>query len=785
MDTLVTDLDLDLYGSSGNDVLNGGIGNDRIIGGAGSDSLNGGAGSDWLNGGSGSDCLIYNVSANSAPGTADVCMGGSGKDTLVLQFTRAEWLAASTQTQIANYLTHLAAVTNAQTGEVSNGLASDFVFTFGSSQLTVQMIEAIKVVVDGVELSAANDGVLALDEGATVVEDGPATNVYVLANELAANSVPDLIASIALDTPPQHGTAVLFTPDAGDPSTWYFRYAANSPDYQYLAAGQSGTDSFSYRVVDANGESDTATVTITVVGTNDAPLVAAVDVTGAVTELSVPSGNLTDSGTIAFTDVDLTDVHGVGSVTPSSGALGTLTASVSTDTTGSGTGGVVSWNYSIAASAVEYLAKDQTRVESFEFAVSDGQGGSVTRTVEVTVTGTNDAPNIQVAAGDSAAGTFTETDSGLSTSGALSVTDADLSDTVGSGVTAVTLSGTTGTLTAADVLAFLSVAPAVGLDANTGDSHNLAWTFDSGSQAFDYLDAGQSLVLGYTVQSSDGQGGTDTQQVTVTIQGTTDNEAPTDITLHAVDVGVGLPNIGTIATLSTTDADVGDTHTYSITDDPAGVFAISGNNLNITSDLANNSVYTVEVTTKDAALASYSETFNVITGSGGPNTLPVGGSGTGDDDLLYGFNNADMMYGGDGNDTLFGQNGADTLYGQAGNDTLVGGAANDLFVFNTALDATTNVDLIADFVSGADKIHLENTGAGLFNALSTGALAAGAFDIVGAGSAASATTRIVYDPATGALSYDADGTGATAAVQFAILGDSSHPTVSASDFVVI
>ncbi len=75
--------------------------------------------------------------------------------------------------------------------------------------------------------------------------------------------------------------------------------------------------------------------------------------------------------------MDLTDVHSLSAVTPSAGALGTLTASVSTDTTGSGVGGVVTWNYSVAASAVEYLAAGQTKVETFAFDVLDGQGGSV------------------------------------------------------------------------------------------------------------------------------------------------------------------------------------------------------------------------------------------------------------------------------------------------------------------------------------------------------------------------------------------------------------------------
>jgi hypothetical protein len=45
-------------------------------------------------------------------------------------------------------------------------------------------------------------------------------------------------------------------------------------------------------------------------------------------------------------------VHTVSAATPSVGALGALTASVTTDTTGTGLGGVVTWNYSVAASAV-------------------------------------------------------------------------------------------------------------------------------------------------------------------------------------------------------------------------------------------------------------------------------------------------------------------------------------------------------------------------------------------------------------------------------------------------
>ena len=81
------------------------------------------------------------------------------------------------------------------------------------------------------------------------------------------------------------------------------------------------------------------------------------DLVGAVTEQVTPTGNITDSGTITFSDVDLTDVHLVSANGVAVGSvLGTLTAVKNTDTTGTGTGGALTWNYSVGAAAVEYLA---------------------------------------------------------------------------------------------------------------------------------------------------------------------------------------------------------------------------------------------------------------------------------------------------------------------------------------------------------------------------------------------------------------------------------------------
>ena len=156
------------------------------------------------------------------------------------------------------------------------------------------------------------------------------------------------------------------------------------------------TDIFTYLASDSFGARAMSQLTVTINGANNSPVVQTTNVTGAVTELVTSLGSLTSTGAISFTDSDLTDSHTVGSVTPSSGALGVLTPSIASDTTGTGTGGSVAWSYSVAASAVEYLAVGQSKVETFTFNVLDGKGGSVARTVTVTINGTNDAPVLTV-----------------------------------------------------------------------------------------------------------------------------------------------------------------------------------------------------------------------------------------------------------------------------------------------------------------------------------------------------------------------------------------------------
>jgi Ca2+-binding RTX toxin-like protein len=135
----------------------------------------------------------------------------------------------------------------------------------------------------------------------------------------------------------------------------------------------------------------------------------------------------------------------------------------------------------------------------------------------------------------------------------------------------------------------------------------------------------------------------------------------------------------------------------------------------------------------------------------------------------------DILTGSASDNALNGAAGNDLLSGLAGVDTLTGGAGLDAFIFTTALGP---IDVITDFSVADDTIRVDDA---MFAGLPAGALAPGAF-VIGA-SAADADDRLVYNAATGALSFDADGNGAGAAVQFATM--STGLALTNADFLVI
>ena len=531
-------------GGAGNEHLNGGSGNDSIYGMGGNDRINGGSGDDWMDGGSGNDIVngdagddtaVYVMSEN--VGSTDTYDGGSGKDTLHLVLTRAEWQSAAVQADIARFLAFLADVTNPANGEAKN---TNFTFSFG---LTVSKWEYLTVSVDGVAFDPRDQAVTLVNDVMAAGEETRSVAVDVLAND----SVPDLVAALTY-TNPSHGslTLVRTTGAPGARDTASFVYTPDSAHWQYLAAGQTATDTFTYSVRDSDGDVSTATVTVTITGANDAPVLGAVVTNGAVVE----NGVLAAEGSIAFTDVDLRDSHTATSTANGTGYLGLFTATVTDNGAGDGAG-AVRWNFAVDDAAIQYLAAGETLTQTYTVTVSDGQGGTVSQPITVTLTGTNDAPSVTAAA---TTGIIVE-DGALTATGAITFADADLRD----GHTVATSATGAG---------YLGVFTATMTDDGAGDgAGRLIWNFSVDNAATQYLAAGQVLTQVYNVTVSDGQGGSVVQPVTVTITGT--NDAPT---ITAAVAGGTVFEDGTLATNGTVafaDIDLRDVHSVSSTADSA------------------------------------------------------------------------------------------------------------------------------------------------------------------------------------------------------------------------
>ena len=167
-----------------------------------------------------------------------------------------------------------------------------------------------------------------------------------------------------------------------------------------------------------------------------------------------------------------------------------------------------------------------------------------------------------------------------------------------------------------------------------------AWTFTLNEAAFDALPAGMDVPLTFDITANDGNGGvSDAATLTIMLQG--QNDAPTDITtsVAALVAGydhAGIPSNGIfIATLSTVDADTGDTHTYTrggvdgqyfSIRDGSGTESTDGTHLWLDSDAPGRVVggtWEVVVTSTDSANAPTSKTFSITRADASKNLAPT------------------------------------------------------------------------------------------------------------------------------------------------------------------
>lgn len=183
-------------------------------------------------------------------------------------------------------------------------------------------------------------------------------------------------------------------------ASWSYSVADSA--FDFLAAGEVLTLTYTATVDDLHGGVVHTPITITVTGSNDTAAFTGEPQAVTVAEDDLGGEAPASAGAIAFTDADLTDTHAVAvtGVTASgavaglaSGLVDWLTLGQLVDSTG-GVQGAQNWSFSAPPGAFDYLAEGQSVTLTYTVEVDDHHGGVTSQDILVTVEGSNDAPSI-------------------------------------------------------------------------------------------------------------------------------------------------------------------------------------------------------------------------------------------------------------------------------------------------------------------------------------------------------------------------------------------------------
>ncbi|MFN3259429.1 MAG: Ig-like domain-containing protein [Pikeienuella sp.] len=268
-------------------------------------------------------------------------------------------------------------------------------------------------------------------------------------------------------------------------------------EFDDLAAGESRTTTFSYTIEDAEGARDTATITVTVTGVNDAP-VANGDAATTDEDTSV-------SVDVLANDDDVDDGFSLAGFDTAGSAGGSFDGSVF-DPNGE----------------FDDLAAGETRTTTFSYTIRDDAGAEDSAVLTVTVTGVNDAP----VANDDAA----TTDEDTAVSVDVLANDEDVDDGFS----------------------------LVGFDAAGGAGGVFDGSVFDPNGEFDDLAAGESRTTSFSYTIRDDAGAEDSAVLTVTVTGVNDAPTGADVFFGPLEedaIGFGF----LIESSNATDPDAGDT----------------------------------------------------------------------------------------------------------------------------------------------------------------------------------------------------------------------------------
>ena len=376
-----------------------------------------------------------------------------------------------------------------------------------------------------------------------------------------------------------------------------YTYAAND-SISGFDANETLTDTFTYTLSDEHDATDTATLTITLLGQdNEAP--SATDNTNAVNEdatVTVTNGTSGVTGDVLINDTDPeSDTLTVTKIKKSGGSDSNVSSGSAYNSSGTsvtGTYGTLtigadgSYTYVADQTAADALDLNDTVTDVFVYTVSDGNGGTDTANITITVTGINDNP-VAVNDTDSVNEDATVTKTGAQDDVINDDTDADASasltvtkirpnggsdSTVSSGSTynssGRSVTGTYGTLT-------------IGADGS--------YTYVADQDAADALDAGDTVtdVFVYTVSD-----GTTPVTATLTITVTGVNDAPVAVNdTDAVNEDATITKTSSQDDVLNDDTDADDSASLSVTAiQPSG-----GSSSNVSSGSSYNSLSLIHI----------------------------------------------------------------------------------------------------------------------------------------------------------------------------------------------
>ena len=377
-----------IYGLAGNDSLSGEGGSDTLYGDEGNDTLSGGAGDDTLNGGAGNDTSYGDDGDDTFYiGTGENQLyGGNGADIFVIDensfdasaspysnvdyihdFDVGEGDVISIDSILLGYIPGTSAITNfVLLAPTTGGDTRVYVDRDGTSGAygwgITSWLENVNLSDEQALLNSGNLQVtinafpVADDDSFSGTEDQNITGNLLVDNGSGADSDPDgdpLHVQEETKATVQGGSVAIL-------SSGSFVYTP--------AADFEGTDSFGYTLHDDRGGTDTATATLSVSNVNDAP-VAADDAFSGVKNAAI-NGNLMNnngSGPDSDIDNDTLDVTAETKPTAQGGSVtilanGTFTYTPDTDFVGQ---------------------------DDFTYTLNDGNSGSDTGTVTLTLTAYN------------------------------------------------------------------------------------------------------------------------------------------------------------------------------------------------------------------------------------------------------------------------------------------------------------------------------------------------------------------------------------------------------------